>query len=166
MITTEDAKIAMHKGTKMKFEGCDEYTIKGLIFRIGGEGYHASAELIREVGDSIVVPLAWLSPSESNVVTEAEKTEEDRVMMCEWMDEAERGCAEYLQIARTGKTKEAQEQLHELMKMLLKIDAEYIRILHQRIEEGEENHEQEEKECKTKSDREVPAFTLDYDRSF
>lgn len=163
MITTEDAKVAMHKGTKMKFEGCDEYIIRGLIFRIREGGYHASAELIRAAGDSVVVPLAWLTPSE--VVAEAETTEEDQARMCEWIDATERGCAEYLQTARMGKTKEAQEQLHELLKMLLKIDAEYVRVLHQQIEEEGADHE-EEKEHKTKNEKEDSVFNLDFDRSF
>lgn len=119
MMTTEETKVAMRKGARVHLWG-ESWKIVGLMFRMAGGRYTASAEITNDRGYSVTVPVAKLT-LENGLTQQAM----DRNGLDKMTYALEEELAAFLEAAR-AEHRTAQDKLHDLLRVALMIDKYYM----------------------------------------
>lgn len=119
MMTTEEAKVAMREGASVQMWD-ESWKIVGLMFRMAGDKYLASAEITDETGYSAIVPVVKLTLEEG-----LPKRAMDRSELDEMIYALEEEVAAFVEVAR-AEHRTAQEKIHDVIRMTLMIDKYYL----------------------------------------
>lgn len=119
MMTTEEAKVTMREGARIHLWG-ERWKIVGLMFRMAGGRYTASAEIANDKGYSVTVPVAKLTLEDG-----LPKQVMDRSELDEMIYALEEEVAAFVESA-SAEHRTAQEKLHDVLRVSLMIDKYYL----------------------------------------
>lgn len=160
MITVKEAKQIMYDETSVMYDDKQYLKISALIFRKLSGSFRASAELLDKNRNSvIIVGLDRLRPGD--MAAEVNPIDED---IRERITEVEESFGLFIENTLKGDYKLGQEHLHDVLKILIKIDDRIVRFNNNWTDTstlGGVNEKSTAKEIKYQEEHEYPDFLRD-----